>query len=542
LQIERLISNKYQTKPFFNFLTDSLRKEMDKHIIKVFDLEANPNDITPIDWFKLFHDFDAFVSTLKDYASKNHLTNVEQFYFDLETDPRRKFFYRLSQTYYHNYFLRIHFILSNPILLNKPTFANLYKDKHLLPKITDHIIDLYENIDPNAEKFFNKHILDKFVNNLDFEPLPDELTNEEYRIYFQLFVKETSRLKAFLIEYVKQPKWAEHPEQGLSEFAPEYYQYIFEYHTGLKLNSPTDFLQIKKWGQKHLNYLLDEINRTCDRLLLNDEDKQRSVFDKMIIVGKHHTQFWSSKQEMIDAHETAIQKYRRIFVDQYQFKEFIAPNIVILDNPLLAGGYYDKGNFYLNVCHWATGNHKYSVETLTLHEAIPGHHLQLDISYHSPNNNYFTAIEFSPCNGFIEGWALFAEHLGDAMNNDPWIYFGYLQSNIFRTFRVIAEISLHVEGQTPEQVIQLAKQYLTFNEAIITQEVNRYRIMPGQACSYKIGLEVFKQVLKQKFHITDFNDLLRPELIQWYKELLWQTERPLDVFLKENGVTWSFDD
>ena len=43
------------------------------------------------------------------------------------------------------------------------------------------------------------------------------------------------------------------------------------------------------------------------------------------------------------------------------------------------------------------------------------------------------------------------------MSNDPWIYFGYLQSNILRTFRIIAEIALHVEGQTPEEVIELAK-------------------------------------------------------------------------------------
>lgn len=515
---------------------------MDKHLINVFQLEPNPNDITPIDLFKLFRDFDAFVGALKDYASKNELSNVEQFYFDLETDPRRKFFYRISQTYYQNYFLRIHFILNNSILITKPTFANLYKEKDLLPQITDHIIDLYQTIDPIAARFFNQKLLEKFVNNLDFQPLPEDSTTPEYRTYFQLFLQETARLKSFFIEYVKDPKWAQHPEQGCSVFPPEYYQYIFEYHTGLKLKSPNDFLQIKKWAQKHLDHLMSEVNQTCDRLLVNDEDKQKSVFEKMVLVGKHPSQYWASKQEMIDAHHSAIAKYRRIFIEQYHFKEFIAPNIVILDNPLLAGGYYDKGNFYLNVCSWATGNQKYSVESLALHEAIPGHHLQIDISFHSPNNNYLTALEFSPCNGFIEGWGLFAEHLGDSMSNDPWVYFGYLQFNIFRAFRILAEIALHVEGQTPEEVIQLAKQYLTGSENMINSEIYRYRILPGQACSYKIGLEVFKRVIRKKFHITDMHDLLRPELIEWYKDILWKTERPLDVFLAENGITWSFDE
>ena len=92
---------------------------------------------------------------------------------------------------------------------------------------------------------------------------------------------------------------------------------------------------------------MDEINTTCNLLLTNDEDKQKSLFDKMLFVGKHPSQCWSSKQEMIDAHKISIEKYRRIFIDQFQFKEFIPPNLAILDNPLLAGGYYDKGNFYL---------------------------------------------------------------------------------------------------------------------------------------------------------------------------------------------------
>jgi uncharacterized protein (DUF885 family) len=147
-----------------------------------------------------------------------------------------------------------------------------------------------------------------------------------------------------------------------------------------------------------------------------------------------------------------------------------------------------------------------------------------------------------PCNGFIEGWGLFAEHLGDVMLDDPWVYFGYLQANILRTFRIIADILLHVEGQTPEEVIQLAKKYLTASEQSITTEVYRYRILPGQACSYKIGLEVFKRIIKKKFNVEKISDFLRSDLLDWYKEVLWQTERPLDIFLHENDMKWSFEE
>jgi hypothetical protein len=511
---------------------------MDKHLIKVFNLESNSNYITALDLFKLYRNFDAYATTLHDYASKNKLTELEEYYYRFETDPRRRFVYNISQTYFDNYFLSIYFILSNPSLISTPNFDSLYREKDLLCDITDHIIHLYRTLDSKSERFFNKKLLEKFIANLDFTPL-DEVTRPEYRTYLQLFSQETNRLKLFLIDLVKDPKWATHPEQGLSQYEPEIYQFCFEYHTGLKINI-NDFPKIKQWAQIHLDRLMEEANQTCDRLLTNDDDKKKSVSEKITLLGENPNQCWSSKQEMIDTYNACISKYRQIFIDEYKFKEFNSPGLVILDNPLLTGGYYYKDKFYLNVCNWSNGNQKFEVENLTLHETIPGHHLQLDISYHSPKHCYLTALLYAPCNGFIEGWGLFSEHLGNLMLNDPWVYFGYLQMNILRTFRIIADILLHVEGQTPEQVIQLARQYLT-NDASTIAEIYRYRILPGQSCSYKTGLEVFKTILKKKFNVTDVKDFLRSDLLDWYKEVLWNTERPLDLLLRENQITWSFD-
>lgn len=513
---------------------------MDKHLIEVFHLESNPNHTTPLDQFKLLRNFDAYLTALHEYAANHQLNDIEKYYYEIETDPRRRFVYNISQTYFDNDFLLIFFILSNPVLITTPTFDNLYREKHLLSEITDHIIHLYQTLDEKSARFYNKILLEKFISNLDFIPLSDDITNEEYRTYFALFAQETARLKSFLIEFVKDPKWAEHPAQGLSQYSPEIYQFYFEYNTGLKISSPAEFPKIKQWAQNHLDYLMNEVNETCNRLLTNEDDKKKPIYDKMILVGKDPSQHWSSKQEMIDAHDVCISKYRRIFIDQHHFKEFNPPGLVILDNPLLAGGYYYKDKFYLNVCNWFDGNFKYEVENLTLHETIPGHHLQMDISYHSSQHNYLTRLLHQPCNGFIEGWGLFSEHLGDLMLDDPWVYFGYLQANILRTFRIIADILLHIEGQTPEEVIQLAKQYLTTNEDSITAEIYRYRILPGQACAYKTGLEVFKRILMKKLHITDLKDFVRSDALEWYKDILWKCERPLDLFLRENDMTWSF--
>ena len=92
-------------------------------------------------------------------------------------------------------------------------------------------------MDPDSSRFFNHLLLEKFIANLDLKPLPDDITHAEYRTYFILFSKETARLKAYLIELIKDPKWAKHPKQGLSEFDPKYFRFAFEYNTGLKIKT-----------------------------------------------------------------------------------------------------------------------------------------------------------------------------------------------------------------------------------------------------------------------------------------------------------------
>ncbi|CAF1630081.1 unnamed protein product, partial [Didymodactylos carnosus] len=383
----------------------------------------------------------------------------------------------------------------------------------------------------------------KFIQALDFNPLDDQDLNDKnkqvYHEYFSQFTHEVNRLKQYLIKLSSDSKWDTHPSTGLSQYPLSIYQFAFEYHTGVKLPT-TDlketFEKIKLWGEKHLTHLMIELECCCGRILnLADDDKSLTLEEKLTRVQSDQSQVWSSKQEMIEAFQKCLAKYRHIFIKEKGFKEFNEPDILVFDNPLLAGGYYYQNKFYLNVCDWESGNAKYEVENLTLHETIPGHHLQIDISLNSSNSNYLCQLFPYVTNGFVEGWGLFAEQLGDS-NEDKWIYYGYLQMNILRTFRIIADIMLHVEGSPPEDVIKLAKRYLTMASNAIVSEIYRYRVFPGQAMSYKIGLEVFKLIIKQKFGITDTEDFLKSELVEWYKELLWNTERPLQIFLQENEI------
>ena len=265
---------------------------------------------------------------------------------------------------------------------------------------------------------------------------------------------------------------------------------------------------IKTMGTETSRWVDNEVNQTCDRLLTDEDDKKKSTYDKIQLVGRDAIQRWSSKQELIDAHEQCIGKYRKIFVTEHQFKEFHPPGLIVLDNPLMAGGYYYEDNFYLNVCDWNNGNFKNNVENLTLHETVPGHHPQLEISYRSPNNNYLTALDGAPCNGFV----LRTSRWFDIQTSSSLLR--VFTSEYFSHIPHHRRDSFHVEGKRPADVIELGKQYLTTSEECITAEICRYRVHSGQACAYKTGLEVFEQIIDEQFSVTSMKDFTREDLLQ----------------------------
>lgn len=524
---------------------------MDKFLIQRFNLESDVRKSTPYDKFKLYRNFNEYIEALKFYQSQNDLTPLEKIYFDLECDPRTYFMYRISNTHFDTYFLSINFILTNPVLISEGVFDNLYRERELLIEITDHIIHLFKTLDEefvigevivSPKMFYNKLLINKFIDNLlpetkfTLEDIKDPVIFEKYETYVKLFDLEIARLKEFMISIKSDFQFSN--KMGLSMYPPQLYQFAFEYNTGLKLNCSFD--KIKSWAERHLNKLMEETNKLCDKLL-NSEKLTLSLREKMKLINSDPSQKWSSSQEMAQAYRDCVEKYRNIYIDERGFKEFTRPGIHVFDNPLLAGGYYYQNRFYLNVCDWAE-NSKYEVENLTLHETIPGHHLQITISNNSPHSNLLSNLFQAPSNGFIEGWGLFSEHLGN-QNHDPWTYYGYLQANILRTFRIIAEIMLHIEGCDPEQVIEYSKNYLTMGDKSIESEIYRYVVLPGQAMSYKIGLEVFKTIIQKKFSldVNNLDILQKPELLEWYKEILWKCERPLKLFLEENDCDFNFD-
>lgn len=157
----------------------------------------------------------------------------------------------------------------------------------------------------------------------------------------------------------------------------------------------------------------------------------------------------------------------------------------------------------------------YALPALTLHEAVPGHHLQISIASEADNLPPFR--RYSYISAYGEGWALYSEHLGKEMGiyEDAYEQFGRLTYEMWRACRLVVDTGLHAKGWTREQARQYLKDNTALSEHEIGTEVDRYIGWPGQALSYKLGeIEIRKlraeaeQKLGTKFNLRGFHDHL----------------------------------
>ncbi len=160
---------------------------------------------------------------------------------------------------------------------------------------------------------------------------------------------------------------------------------------------------------------------------------------------------------------------------------------------------------------------KYTLPTLSYHEGVPGHHLQISISQESKDIPTLRKLGFF--SAYSEGWALYAEQVADELGvyaDNSLGRAGFLQSFLFRAARLVVDTGIHTKRWSREQATDYMVQTTGFARPRSQREVERYCTMIGQACSYKVGHTAWtraraeaQKTLGPKFDIKQFHEILR---------------------------------
>ena len=175
------------------------------------------------------------------------------------------------------------------------------------------------------------------------------------------------------------------------------------------------------------------------------------------------------------------------------------------------------GTYFVNTYNLAA-RPKWEMEALSLHESVPGHHLQISLAQEMENVPDFRRhIGYS---AFVEGWALYSESLGEdlGMYKDPYSKFGQLSYEMWRAVRLVVDTGMHAKGWSRQQAMDFFRENTGKTDQDITVEVDRYIVWPGQALAYKLGQLKIRELrtraektLGNGFDIRSFHDAVLEE-------------------------------
>jgi prolyl oligopeptidase len=290
---------------------------------------------------------------------------------------------------------------------------------------------------------------------------------------------------------------------------------------------------------------LDEVKRIRDKMqLIIDELEFDGDFQEFLTFLRTDPQFYYDNPD--DLYEAYLATSKRIDPElvslfgtlprmPYGVKpipDAIAPDTTTAYYSRPAADGSRAGIYWVNL-YKPEVRPKYEIEVLSVHEAMPGHHLQLAIQQEIADMPNFR--RYSGFTAFVEGWGLYSESLGYDLGlyTDPYTRFGALTYDMWRAVRLVVDTGIHYKGWTRQQAIDFFKDNAAKTEHDIVNEIDRYIVMPGQALAYKVGQLKIKALRTQaesalgdRFDVRAFHD-----------ELLGAGALPLDV-LQQRMDTW----
>ncbi len=314
----------------------------------------------------------------------------------------------------------------------------------------------------------------------------------------------------------------------------EWYAYSAKKHTTTDL-SPEEIHQIGLKEVARLTDLMDQVRK--DVGFKGDLSK----FKKHLLTDKKFK--FTSADEMLQMYRAASKELDGALVGLFEDLPKMPYGVIALP-PSQAksapAAFYSRGslvsgtpaNFLLNT-DAATSRPTWNLMALTLHEAVPGHHLQISLAQELENVPKFR--RFGGETAFVEGWGLYAEELGFEMGvlNDPYHKFGKYNFEIWRAIRLVVDTGIHYKGWSREKAIRYMKDKSALLEKNIVNEVDRYISWPGQALAYKIGELKIKEL--RKLCEKTLGD--RFDVRKFHKVVLGSGPLPLQI-LEEQVMNW----
>jgi uncharacterized protein (DUF885 family) len=276
--------------------------------------------------------------------------------------------------------------------------------------------------------------------------------------------------------------------------------------------------EIHAIGKQEVERIRGEMDEIIDRVGFEGDfaaftEKLRTDPKFYAKTPKELVEYTSGILKRIDGQlPTLFGKLPRMPYGVREVPEFIAPQATFAYYQPPTGDGTRAGFYYLNTYN-LPARPLYMLEALSLHEAVPGHHLQIALQQEMADLPEFR--KYAGFTAFVEGWALYSERLGreSGFYTDPYSDFGRLTMEVWRACRLVVDTGIHYLGWTREQAID----YMSANSAMpmhdVRAEVDRYIGWPGQALGYKIGeLKIrelrgeAEQALGDQFDIRAFHD------------------------------------
>ena len=386
----------------------------------------------------------------------------------------------------------------------------------------------------NVDSYINSPFYDAF------EVLPDEISNQE-----QEQIREQAQItitNVVIPSYVKLLNFFENSYYpncrdtiGISDIknGSKYYELIARQFTTTELTPD----EIHNIGLSEVSRIKNEMFKIMDQVQWNGS------FDEFLDFLRTDSQFYFETGEELFTEYLATSKridplLVKLFKDLPSMPYGLKP-IPMESAPDTTTAYYQRpaadgsraGYYYVNL-YMPEVRPKYEIEALSLHEAMPGHHLQIAYTMELDLPNF---RKYGGYTAFVEGWGLYAESLGEdlGMYKDPYSKFGQLTYEMWRAVRLVDDTGLLYKGWSRQQAIEYFLNNAAKTKQDVINEIDRYINWPGQALAYKIGELKIKELraisenkLGDEFDIKEF-----------HHEVLKHGGIPLYV-LEENINSW----